>query len=65
MTTRPQRALPELMTAKQIEEETGLSPNIVRSIMGRCLRVNVGSRRVVVKRADVLRVLRDDPPRGA
>lgn len=56
--------LPQLMTAKQIESETGLPRSVVRSIMNRCLRVNVGSRRIVVRRSDVLRVLREDPPRG-
>lgn len=56
--------LPELMTTEQVMEETGLPRNTVRSLMRRVPRVDTGMRRVLVRRSDVYRVLRDDPPRG-
>lgn len=58
------RKLPSLMTIEQVIEETGLPRNTVRSLMRRVPRVDTGMRRVLVRRSDVYRVLRDDPPRG-
>lgn len=52
------------MTIEQVIEETGLPRNTVRSLMRRVPRVDTGMRRVLVRRSDVYRVLRDDPPRG-
>ncbi len=59
------RSLPELMTIEQVREETGLPAHTVRSLMRRVPRVDTGMRRILVRRADVERVLRDDPPKGA
>jgi hypothetical protein len=59
------RGLPDLMTSEQVREETGLPAATVRSLLRRVPHVSCGMRRVVVRRADVLRVLRDDPPGGA
>jgi hypothetical protein len=58
------RGLPDLMTSEQVREETGLPAATVRSLLRRVPRVECGMRRVVVRRSDVLRVLRDDPPLG-
>ena len=57
--------LPELMTPAQVMEETGLPETTVRSLLQRVPRVETGLRRILVRRADVYRVLRDDPPRSA
>lgn len=59
------RSLPQLMTAEQIQAETGLPPATVRSLMRRLPRVETGMRRVLVRRADVFATLRDDPPLSA
>jgi len=55
------------MTREMIQEETGLPDNVLRSVMRSVMRRVprvIGIRRVAVKRVDVWRVLRDDPPRG-
>ena len=52
------------MTSEQVQAETGLPAATVRSLLRRVPRVNCGMRRVVVRRADLMRVLREDPPAG-
>lgn len=53
---------PQLVTPKQFQQETGLPPSLVRSIFDRVPRYPQPTRRIVVRRVDLERVLREDPP---
>jgi hypothetical protein len=53
---------PQLVTPKQFQQETGLPASLVRSIFDRVPRYPQPTNRIVVRRVDLERVLRDDPP---
>lgn len=55
---------PDLITPAQFQQETGLPASLVRSIFDRVPRYPQPTRRIVVRRVDLERVLREDPPRG-
>lgn len=55
---------PDLITPAQFQEETGLPASLVRRIFDRVPRYPQPTRRIVVRRVDLERVLREDPPRG-
>jgi hypothetical protein len=53
---------PELITPRQFQDATGLPKSLVRCIFQRVPRYPTPTNRIVVRRADLDRVLRDDPP---
>jgi hypothetical protein len=58
-------SFPQLITPRQFKDETGLPDSLVRAIFRRVPRYPQPTNRIVVRRVDLERVLRDDPPRGA